>query len=455
MPGKATVGDQDRPGRQRPVHLVHQPRHVDRPLVGAQPDLRLGAPALHPRRDLGDVVGARRLRPRTVVLERVGEILQAEPGIADQRDLGTGRPPDLLRDDVQVDQGHVRRHQGKALGGDLPQLAADDDQAVRAFDQLVGDARKAAEQPGGERMGAGQPALAGDRVGHGNGLRLGKVPNGVIRPGQVNAAADQQDRALRVPDERRSPVHIGAVGAGSPRRTGERAGIDPERIGVEIMGVVADVLRHVQDHRSGPAGRGHGKGMADKLRDPLNPLDPDQLLDGRPEDLGLARLLGHVLPGMVAVGVAHKDDLRHAGVEGLHQAGDQVGGAGPKRRVAHARPVRHPCKGIGGKGAAALVIDQMVCQALLPDGLVERQQLEPAHAEHRPHPGQRQHLGHGLTAPKRAVGVGRRLVLRWRHRSGFLQRAWAASATKSRAVMPGRPPSRCAASLIWDSTPVA
>jgi len=75
------------------------------------------------------------------------------------------------------------------------------------------------------------------------------------------------------------------------------------------------------------------------------------------EDFDLARLLRHVLPGMLAVGIADDRDLRHAGVQRLDQRGHQVGGAGPERGVAHARPVGHTCISVGSEGAAALVVD--------------------------------------------------------------------------------------------------
>ena len=45
-----------------------------------------------------------------------------------------------------MDHRDVRRRQREALGRDLAELAADDDQAIRRLDQVVGDARIAAEQ---------------------------------------------------------------------------------------------------------------------------------------------------------------------------------------------------------------------------------------------------------------------------------------------------------------------
>ena len=130
------------------------------------------------------------------------------------------------------------------------------------------------------------------------------------------------------------------------------------------------------------------------------------------------------------------------------QAGHQVGGAGPERAVADPGAVGDARIGVGGKGAAALVVDQEVPHAELRQRVVERQQLKPAHAEHRPDAGEPQHLGeraaavHAAGGPvAEAVGVGH----------GRLSRSAAARraiATNSRAVMPGAMPSAAARVLI-------
>ena len=163
---------------------------------------------------------------------------------------------------------------------------------------------------------------------------------------------------------------------------------------------VGDVLGHVEHHRAGAPPRRDREGAAHELGDAPDGLDPDQLLGGGTQDLHLPRLLGHVLPGVVAVAVAGDEHERGAGVERLHHAGEQVGGAGPQRRVAHPHPAAYLGVSVGREHAAALVVHQVVVDAEPARGVVERQELEPAHAEHRTdlvrgqHPGQRFAAGH-------------------------------------------------------------
>ena len=66
------------------------------------------------------------------------------------------------------------------------------------------------------------------------------------------------------------------------------------------MTTVGNVLRYVEHHRAGPASRRHREGAAHELGDALNRLDADQVLRGGAQDLHLPRLLGHVLPGVIA-----------------------------------------------------------------------------------------------------------------------------------------------------------
>ena len=133
-----------------------------------------------------------------------------------------------------------------------------------------------------------------------------------------------------------------------------------EILGREIVAAVADVLRHVEQHRPRPARGRDRKGAAHQFGDAAGHLDPDQLLDRGLEDFDLAAFLGHVLPGMGAVGVAGDRDDRDAAIQQLDEAGDEVGRAGAERAVADAGAVGDPGIGVGGKGAAALVVDQVM-----------------------------------------------------------------------------------------------
>src|SRR6516164_1048035 len=103
--------------------------------------------------------------------------------------------------------------------------------------------------------------------------------------------------------------------------------------------------------------------------------------------------LGHILPGMGTVAVARDRDDRDASIERFDEAGHQVGCPRAERRIANTGAVGDPGISVSGKGAAALVVDQMMVQPDKTHRVVKRQKLEPAHAEHRPGARQTQHLG--------------------------------------------------------------
>ena len=141
---------------------------------------------------------------------------------------------------------------------------------------------------------------------------------------------------------------------------------------------------------------------------------------------------------MIAVGVADDRDLRNAGIERLHQRGDEIGRAGAERRVAHAGAVGDARVGVGGERAAALVVDQEMTQPERAHRLVEGKQLEPAHAEHRADAGELQHLGKRLPAVQLAGRI-RGKAARCVHFRSFM-RAATKRATSSFAEIPISPP---------------
>ena len=185
------------------------------------------------------------------------------------------------------------------------------------------------------------------------------------------------------------------------------ARIDGELLLVEGQRAVADVLRHRHHHGTRPAAGRDLEGAPDQLGDAAGILDAQQLLARRAQDLGLPCLLRHVLAGVQPVAVADEGDDRRAGVERLHQAGGEIGGAGPQGCIHQADAARHLGVGVGGERAAALVVDEVVIELEPPRRIVERQQLEAAHAEHRPGVESLEHAGHGLAA---------RHLVRLRHR---------------------------------------
>ncbi len=297
-----------------------------------------------------------------------------------------------------MDHGLAARGNREALGGDLAQLAARHQQNVRLVDQLVGDAVVAAEQARAQRIGAGNGALAGHGVRDGDPIGRGERRDVGCRLRDMHAAAAQHQRTLRLAEQSRRARGVVGCGPAADRRRRLVARIDRVGFLVKRQRAVAHVLRHIDHHRARPARGRDQEGARDQLRNAACVLDPDELLARRLQDLGLARLLRHVLPGVRAMRVADEGDERRAGVERLDQAGDEVGGAGPERGIDQPDPAGDLGVGVGREGAAALVVDEVVVELQAPCRVIEREQLEAAHAEHRPGVEGLERAGHRLAA---------------------------------------------------------
>ena len=218
------------------------------------------------------------------------------------------------------------------------------------------------------------------------------------------------------------------------------------------MFAVADILGHVEHDGARAAGRGDREGAADEFGDALRALDAQEFLAGRAQDVDLPGLLRHVLPGVVAIGIARDRHQRDAGIERFHQPRDEVRRPRAERRIHHAGAVRHPRPGIGGEGAAAFVVDQVVLEAEGAHRLVEGQQLEAAHAEHRAHLVRLEHARQRLPARDGELRIGGRGVghARWSFSIASASRAMA-----SRTLPPGLRPSDAARLFTQETMPVS
>ena len=302
-------------------------------------------------------------------------------------------------------------------------------------------------------MRAGYSALSAHRVRDRYRLSLGEPEQRFIRRREMNAAANEDERPLGVSKQSGGAADVRAVRPHAPRRHAQRRRVDHKILGGKFMLAVTNILRHVEQNGSRPARGRDREGPPQEFGNAARLLHPDQLLDRRPQNFDLAAFLGHVLPGVSAVGVAGKRDDRRSGVQRLDQAGHQVGGARPERAVTYSRPIGDPRIGFGRKGAAALVVDQEMLHAELSQRVIERQELEAAHAEHGPGPGEPQHLGHGAAAVHAAGGTVARLAgvaHACFSRSAAARRTMA---TNSRALMPGAAPSAAAQELTRDKIP--
>ena len=230
---------------------------MHRPLARIEPRRGLVLPCRHARRDLGDIVGARRARaPRRcpAAPRRGPRAPPARRPTARSRPGGSGRSPRRRCRDGSP--GSCRGGSAIALGRDLAELAADDDQAIRRLDQLVGDARIAAEQPDRERVACRRcrPCRSScARPGSTAPRRSASSASYACR--QVDAAAGQQQRPFGVGDQLRGALDVGAVGPDAPRR---RAQASPRRSTKSSGGeIVRRRGRRPRARRAapGPAGR--------------------------------------------------------------------------------------------------------------------------------------------------------------------------------------------------------
>src|SRR6266851_1683271 len=112
--------------------------------------------------------------------------------IAPETDLGGRGAAQLLGDDVEMEDRHAGGQQRVAPRRDLAELAADDDEAVGRRDEIVGDARIAAEETGREWVGASDGALAAHRMGDRDGAGFGEALQRLMGEREMNAAADQE-----------------------------------------------------------------------------------------------------------------------------------------------------------------------------------------------------------------------------------------------------------------------
>ena len=319
--GKPAIGDEDAVCRQRTVELTTEPCHVDRLLIRIEPRRRLLPPCPHPGGNFADVIGARGAGLPGIVGKRFAEIIEPGAGVAPQRYRRRPAAPDLLGEDVEMNQRDRRCGQRVALGRDLAELAAYDQQTIRRLDQLVGDPRIAAEQPDRKPVCAGDATFPAHGVGDRDRLRLGKGKQRLVSRREVDAAADQYQRPLGAGEERGGTGDVGPVGPNTPRRGAQGRRIDREVLGGKVVLAVADVLGDVEQYRARPAGSRHREGTAQEFRDAACQLDADQLLDRRPQYLGLPAFLRHVLPGVRAVGIAGECDHRCPGIQPLDETG--------------------------------------------------------------------------------------------------------------------------------------
>ena len=125
------------------------------------------------------------------------QVVQAFGRVGPQRDPVHAGTPEFRGVDIDLHHRYSLGQQGVAPGGDLAELATDDDQAITVGDQVVGHPAVAPEDTERQGVIARDGAFAAQRVGHRDLLRAGEPGKRLVGTRQMNPAADQQHRALR------------------------------------------------------------------------------------------------------------------------------------------------------------------------------------------------------------------------------------------------------------------
>src|SRR5215470_2811820 len=117
-----------------------------------------------------------------------------------------------------MNEGLARLRDGKALGGDLAQLASRHQQDIRFVDQRVGNAIIAAEEPSAQRIGAGDRTLAGHGVGNRDRLRaselaqlLGRLASASSRAARATSSAAGRQRIEGAASQRASTANSSSL----------------------------------------------------------------------------------------------------------------------------------------------------------------------------------------------------------------------------------------------------
>ena len=203
--------------------------------------------------------------------------------------------------------------------------AADRHDQVAADHRLVRVGRPVhAHHPEVERMGLVDGALAEQRGDQRGAQLLGERGDGLARIREHGSVPDVEQRPARLAQQ---PSGLGdALGVAAQ---GDLIAGQIDLVGEgSRAGALADVLRHVDQHRTRPAGGRHVEGLAHDARDVVRALHQVGVLHDRIRDPGDVRLLEGVL-------AQHRQDLLaadHDHRRGVHQRREQAGhGVGRSR----------------------------------------------------------------------------------------------------------------------------
>ena len=197
-------------------------------------------------------------------VDRLDEVGDDRPAVADDRHVGDAVLADLGRVDVGVDHLGVGAKVRQLPGHPVVEPGAEGDEQVGLLQAGDGGDRAVhARHTEVQRVAVGERA-AGHQRGHDGDLgQLDEAAQLLAGPGADDAPTDVEDRALGLGDQPGGLADLLAVRAGHRAVAGQVELRRPAEGGARLEGVLADV----DEDRARAAGRGDVEGLGDHPRD--------------------------------------------------------------------------------------------------------------------------------------------------------------------------------------------
>ncbi|MPM41825.1 hypothetical protein SDC9_88485 [bioreactor metagenome] len=352
----------------------------------------------------GAVVGDVPVRPQRLV-----QVDQDLPDIADDRDVGHPVLGDLGRVDVGVDDLGPRGERVQPAGDPVVEAGAERDQQVGL---LQGPHRGHRAVHAGhaevERMRVGERATGHQRGDHrdtGELDQLGQLSGGVRLD---HPTPDVEHRAAGLGDQPGGLLDLAVVRPGDRVVAGQVHLLGPAERGRGLQGVLGDV----HQHRARTTGLGDVERLLDRQRDVLGPGHQEAVLGHRHRDAADVGLLEGVRADHRGADLAGDRDHRHRVHHRVGDRRDQVGRPGARGHHADPDPTGRHRVSLGCVPRTLLVAAEDVAD--LPgvqQRVVRRQDGATGEAENDVYPDVLQRADERLGAGQHRCGGRGGLVL--------------------------------------------
>ena len=300
------------------------------------------------------------------VLERLRQVDDDLLGVPHDRHVGDTVLADLRRVDIRVDDLGERGEAVECAGDAVVEAGTDRDEQVRALQRRHGRHAAVHSRHTEVQLMAVREGAARHERRHDGDLRLlDEGAQFLVGTGTDDTAADVEHGTLGFADELGRSLDLLRVRL---RHRAVARQIDRRRPGERRLRRQC-VLRDVDEHGARSAGGSDVERLGDGARDVIGAGDEVVVLRDRHRDAADVRFLEGVRTDGLGVDLSGDGDDRHRVHVGIGQRSDQVRGARPRGRHAHAHLAGGRGVPLGGVAGALLVANEDVTNL---DGVEQR-----------------------------------------------------------------------------------